>query len=432
MAERGRSRRLRASSRRRRVVDGSRRRGRALRRLRRHHREGLSRRSRRARRARQPRLQAGHGRVGRRRRFAADDPQPARRARLSRPSLRDRASSTASRPPPSAACWPASIVAAGGTALLMALPHLGHDGHRAMAAVALPTVAIAGWPFFVSAYKALRARSVNMDVPIAAGVLLSVLASLFATAAAHAGLLRFRPDAARCSCWPAAILDQRMRRKTREFAASLASLRPERASRLDANGEATRRRHRRHPPRRSRARARRRAHPGGRRRRGRPLRDRPEPRHRRIAPRRPSRRAPRSTPAPSTSAAPCACGSPRPPSARLLDEVNGLIEKAVEQRSSYVKLADRAARWYAPLVGAASLGAFFGWLSAGGSLAGLAASRHRRAHHHLPLRARPRRARRCRWSRPGRCSGAASSSTAATRWNGSPTSTPSCSTRPAR
>ena len=34
----------------------------------------------------------------------------------------------------------------------------------------------------------------------------------------------------------------------------------------------------------------------------------------------------------------------------LVDEVNALLEKAIEQRSSYVQLADRAARYYAPLV----------------------------------------------------------------------------------
>ena len=51
----------------------------------------------------------------------------------------------------------------------------------------------------------------------------------------------------------------------------------------------------------------------------------------------------------------------------LVDEVNALLEKAIEQRSSYVQLADRAARYYAPLVSLASLAAFFGWAAFGAS-----------------------------------------------------------------
>ena len=49
----------------------------------------------------------------------------------------------------------------------------------------------------------------------------------------------------------------------------------------------------------------------------------------------------------------------------LVEEVNALLEKAVEQRSAYVQLADRAARWYAPLVAVAFLAALIGWLAAG-------------------------------------------------------------------
>jgi P-type Cu2+ transporter len=46
----------------------------------------------------------------------------------------------------------------------------------------------------------------------------------------------------------------------------------------------------------------------------------------------------------------------------LLDEVNALFAKATEQRSSYVRLADRAARLYAPFVHIAALAGFLGWL----------------------------------------------------------------------
>jgi Cu2+-exporting ATPase len=46
----------------------------------------------------------------------------------------------------------------------------------------------------------------------------------------------------------------------------------------------------------------------------------------------------------------------------LLDEVNTLLAKAAEQRSSYVRLADQAARLYAPVVHLAALATFLSWL----------------------------------------------------------------------
>ena len=44
--------------------------------------------------------------------------------------------------------------------------------HWLSALVALPAVAYSGMPFFESAVRALRQRSINMDVPITLGVLL--------------------------------------------------------------------------------------------------------------------------------------------------------------------------------------------------------------------------------------------------------------------
>ena len=49
------------------------------------------------------------------------------------------------------------------------------------AAIALPVVAYAGQPFFVSAWRALRVGRVNMDVPIALAVVLTLLLSLVET-----------------------------------------------------------------------------------------------------------------------------------------------------------------------------------------------------------------------------------------------------------
>ncbi|WP_073327750.1 heavy metal translocating P-type ATPase [Wenxinia saemankumensis] len=52
--------------------------------------------------------------------------------------------------------------------------------HLVSAAIAIPAVAYAAQPFFGSALQALRARRLNMDVPIALAILLASLASLAA------------------------------------------------------------------------------------------------------------------------------------------------------------------------------------------------------------------------------------------------------------
>lgn len=47
--------------------------------------------------------------------------------------------------------------------------------------VSLPVVIYAGWPFYVSAWHALRLRTVNMDVPVSIALILTSLASIYAT-----------------------------------------------------------------------------------------------------------------------------------------------------------------------------------------------------------------------------------------------------------
>jgi P-type Cu2+ transporter len=49
----------------------------------------------------------------------------------------------------------------------------------------------------------------------------------------------------------------------------------------------------------------------------------------------------------------------------LLDEVSRMLERALESRSHYIRLADRAARLYAPLVHAAAFATIVGWLAYG-------------------------------------------------------------------
>ena len=53
--------------------------------------------------------------------------------------------------------------------------------HWLSALIALPAVAYAGRPFFASAFAALRQGTTNMDVPISIGVVLTVAVSLFET-----------------------------------------------------------------------------------------------------------------------------------------------------------------------------------------------------------------------------------------------------------
>lgn len=53
----------------------------------------------------------------------------------------------------------------------------------AQAVVATPGVLYAGWPFFRGAWLALRERTVNMDVPVAASIAIAYLASLWRTVA---------------------------------------------------------------------------------------------------------------------------------------------------------------------------------------------------------------------------------------------------------
>ena len=54
--------------------------------------------------------------------------------------------------------------------------------HWASALIALPAAAFSGRPFFLSAWRALRAGALNMDVPISLGVILALAMSVVETA----------------------------------------------------------------------------------------------------------------------------------------------------------------------------------------------------------------------------------------------------------
>jgi Cu2+-exporting ATPase len=238
--------------------------------------------------------------------------------------------------------------------------------HWLSALIALPAAAYAGQPFFQNAFRALRARQLNMDVPISLGVTLALGLSLFETAthATHAYfdsaiMLLFFLLCGRC-------LDLAMRRKTRLFAGNLASLNAEFAHRLDASGELVQ----------IPAAA---LHPGDR------ILVRPgesipadgtiingtsdideslvtgETLHRAV-------RGGMTIYAGSinVSGALTMCVTASG-TGTLVDEVERLLDKAVEAKSQTVRLADRVARLYAPVVHATAALTAISWLIAGAS-----------------------------------------------------------------
>lgn len=111
--------------------------------------------------------------------------------------------------------------------------------HWLSALIALPVVAFAGQPFFISAYRALKARSLNMDVPISVGVLLALVMSVYETA--HHAIHAYFDSGVMLLTFLllGRTLDHMMRRKTREIAGNLASLRVPLATRQSPDGTLT-------------------------------------------------------------------------------------------------------------------------------------------------------------------------------------------------
>ena len=236
--------------------------------------------------------------------------------------------------------------------------------HWLSALVVLPTVAYAGRPFFDNALRALRQASFNMDVPITLGVMLALLLSVVQTLQ-HARDAYFDSAAMLLLFLLAGrYLDSRMRRKTRDVAANLAAIKAEKAIKLIDGGEAV------ETPIEAvqpgdlvLARAGDRIAVDGVVEDGRSEVDQSLVTGETM----PIAVAPGAmvyagalnlTGALRVRVSNAATGT-------LLDEVNALLGKAIEQRSSYVQLADRAARLYAPLVHLTALATFLGWIAAG-------------------------------------------------------------------
>ncbi|MEQ8920495.1 MAG: heavy metal translocating P-type ATPase [Roseovarius sp.] len=111
--------------------------------------------------------------------------------------------------------------------------------HWISAAIALPTIAFSGQPFFVNAWAALRKRQLNMDVPITLAILLAVVTSLWETSLSgeHAYF-----DAALALTFfllAGRYLDHRTRAIARSAAEELTALEVPRAVRLRGGVEQT-------------------------------------------------------------------------------------------------------------------------------------------------------------------------------------------------
>jgi P-type Cu2+ transporter len=238
--------------------------------------------------------------------------------------------------------------------------------HWASALIALPAAAYAGQPFFKSAWRALRARTLNMDVPITVGVTLALAMSVVETAH-HAQAAYF--DSAIMLLFFLLVgrtLDHAMRRKTRAVAGNLAALKADTAHRF-SGGELV-------------------SVPVAALRSGDRLLVKPgeripadgivaggaseidesaitgETARRSVASGAIVYAGSLNFTGTLTLKVSAAGGT------ALIDEIERLLEKAASARSRTLRLADRAARVYAPLVHAAAALTAVGWLAAGASL----------------------------------------------------------------
>ncbi len=238
--------------------------------------------------------------------------------------------------------------------------------HWASALIALPAAAYAGRPFFASAWRAIKSRALNMDVPISLGVILALGMSVVETAN-HAEHAYF--DSAIMLLFfllTGRALDHAMRRKTRAVAGNLAALKAETAHRF-AGGELVS-----VPVAALKAGDRLLVKPGERvPADGTVLGGASEIDESLITGETARRKI--------VSGATVYAGSlnysgaltlkvTAAGGAALIDEIEKLLDKAASAKSHAMRLADRASRLYAPLVHATAALTLAGWLIAGASL----------------------------------------------------------------
>ena len=239
--------------------------------------------------------------------------------------------------------------------------------HWLSALIALPAAAYAGQPFFQSAVRGLRTGALNMDVPISVGVVLALGLSLYETAnhATHAYfdsaiMLLFFLLCGR-------YLDLAVRRKTRLLAGNLASLKAEFAHRFEQNGELAR-----VPAAALAAGDRVLVRPGERMPAdGIVIGGASEIDESLITGETTYRNARAGAIAYAGSVNISGALTLRVSAAgsgTLVDEVDRLIAKALQAKSHILRLADRAAQLYAPVVHVTAALAAIGWIIAGASI----------------------------------------------------------------
>ncbi|MFZ4746600.1 MAG: heavy metal translocating P-type ATPase [Sphingomonas sp.] len=236
--------------------------------------------------------------------------------------------------------------------------------HWLSAMIALPAVAYAGRPFFSSAWAALRHGGTNMDVPISIGVLLTCALSLFetATGGAHAYfdgavMLLFFLLAGR-------LLDSVMRARAADSVAALMRATPRDATVIAVDGTTQRRDvDELAPAMRILVAAGERIAADGVVESGQSCVDRalvtgeslPEP----AGPGTLVLAGTINLDAPLTIRVQAAGAT------TVIAEIGRLMEAATQSRSRYVRIADRAARLYAPAVHTLALLSLVGWMLAG-------------------------------------------------------------------
>jgi Cu2+-exporting ATPase len=238
--------------------------------------------------------------------------------------------------------------------------------HWASALIALPAAAFSGRPFFLSAWRALRARSLNMDVPISLGVVLALAMSVIETA--HHAKDAYYDSAIMLLFFllVGRTLDHAMRRKTRAVAGNLAALKAETAHRFMGDELVS------VPVAALHAGDRLLVKPGERvPADGVVLGGISEIDDSLITGETARRKAEAGATLYAGSMNYSGALTLRVTAAdraTLLDEIERLLEKAASAKSHTMRLADRAARFYAPLVHAAAGLTLVGWLLAGASL----------------------------------------------------------------
>ncbi|MGY3691636.1 Cu2+-exporting ATPase [Bradyrhizobium sp. USDA 3240] len=246
------------------------------------------------------------------------------------------------------------------------LPEQRDFFHWLSALIVLPAAAYSAQPFFSSALSALRARGVNMDVPISIGIVLALATSVIETVN-HAEHAYF--DAAImliAFLLAGRYLDQNMRRRTRAFAGNLAALKAETATKFISPTEI------RTVPAAA-------IQPGD------------------VVLLRPGERCAvdgnviegrsdvdqslitgETLPAMATPGSAMFAGTlirsgtlrvrvSAASGGTLLDEISQLLDRALQARSRYLRLAERASRLYAPVVHTTALITMLGWLAYGAS-----------------------------------------------------------------